>query len=305
MKRVFAWPGMGLLTAALMLWPAAAAEKQATPDFTGAWARNAFNIEQPASGPGPLANLRRVGKDASTYILGGDPIPLVGDYKDPILKPHAAEAVKRWGEFSASGHDIPDPSNQCHPYSPPFLLGMEQIVRIAPLKNEIVFYYSQDVQVRHIRLNEQHPAKVTPSAMGHSVGHYEGDTLVIDTVGIKVGPYTNVDRFGTPQSEAMHVVERYRLIDAEEARKAQERHEAVAGRAGGKVGNNAIDENYGKGLQVQVTVDDPNVFTGPWSGIVTYRRTPMTWDERVCAENNFSPFEPDFAHVPTAARPDF
>ena len=303
MNRVFAlW---GLLAAPLLIGPTVAAEKAAIPDFTGAWARNAFNMEAPASGPGPLANLRRVGKDATAYILGGDPVPLVGDYKNPILKPQAAEAVKRWGEHSASGHDIPDPSNQCHPFSPPFLLGMEQVVRIAPLKNEVVMYYSQDDQVRHIHLNASHPARLTPSAMGHSVGHYEGDTLVVDTVGIKVGPYTTVDRFGTPQSEAMHVVERYRLIDAEEARKAQERHELTAGRVGGKEGNNPIDASYGKGLQVQVRIDDPNVFTAPWSAIVTYRRTPMAWDERVCAENNYSPFDPEFAHVPTAARPDF
>ena len=70
--------------------------------------------------------------------------------------------------------------------------------------------------------------------MGHSVGHYEGDTLVVDTIGIEIGPYTMVDRFGTPQSEAMHVIERYRLIDDEEARAAQERHEQTAGRLGGK-----------------------------------------------------------------------
>ena len=72
-------------------------------------------------------------------------------------------------------------------------------------------------------MNQPHPARVTPSAHGDSVGHYEGDTLVIDTVGIKVGPYTMIDRFGTPYTEALHVVERYRLIDFEAAKEAQER----------------------------------------------------------------------------------
>ena len=43
------------------------------------WARNSFNFEAPPSGPGPIANLRRVGADASRPILGGDPVPLVGD----------------------------------------------------------------------------------------------------------------------------------------------------------------------------------------------------------------------------------
>ena len=51
---------------------------------------------------------------------------------------------------------------------------------------------------------------------GDSVGHYEGDTLVIDTVGIKIGPFAMVDMYGTPYSEALHVVERYQLLDYEE-----------------------------------------------------------------------------------------
>jgi hypothetical protein len=53
------------------------------------------------------------------------------------------------------------------------------------------------------------------------VGHYEGDTLVIDTVGIKVGPYAMVDWYGTPQTEALHVVERYRMLDPEAAKEGR------------------------------------------------------------------------------------
>src|SRR6476619_7515588 len=109
----------------------------AAPDFSGIWARNSFNFETPSSGQGPITNLRRVGADAGRYIMGGDPVPLVGDYKNPILKPRAAEAVRRMGEASASGHDIPDPSNQCADFSPPFMLQMQQRLEILQLKNEI------------------------------------------------------------------------------------------------------------------------------------------------------------------------
>ena len=293
------------LVAMAVAGPAFSDSAAAVPDFSGIWARNSFNFETPASGQGPITNLRRVGKDASTYILGGDPVPLVGDYNNPILKPQAAEAVKRMGERSASGHDIPDPNNQCADFSPPFMLQMQQRLEMLQLKNEIVFVYSGDDQVRHVRLNESHPKKVTPSPMGHSVAHYEGDTLVIDTIGIKVMPYTKADRFGTPQSEAMHVTERYRVISAEEARTAQERHEATSGRTGGKEGNWIIDPDATKGLQIQVTVDDPNVYTTPWSGNVTYRPTSMAWEERACAENNSDILHQGFEHVPTAEWPDF
>jgi hypothetical protein len=289
--------------------PTLADRAAAIPDLSGSWGRNTFNFEAPASGPGPIRNLRRLGKDANHLISGfgggGDPIPLVGDYRSPILKPSAAEVVKRMGEFSARGHDIPDQSNQCAAYSPPYVLAMEQRVTVLQTNAEVTLVYSQDVQVRHIRLNAQHPAHLKPSPMGDSVGHYEGDTLVVDTIGIEVGPYTVVDRFGTPQSKAMHVTERYRLISDREARAAQERHEQTSGRTGGKEGNTSFVPGYDKGLRVHVTIDDPNTYTTPWSGDITYRFTRDPFDERICADNASVGRHLGIEHPPTAGRPDF
>lgn len=289
--------------------PALAGSTAANPDFSGTWGRNTFNFEAPASGPGPIRNLRRLGNAGSQLISGfgggGDPIPLVGDYKNPVLKPRAAEVVKRMGEMSASGQDIPDPSDQCAPYSPPYILAMEQRVTVLQTRTEVTLYYSQDVQVRHIRLNVEHPAHLKPAPMGDSVGHYEGDTLVVDTIGIEVGPYTVVDRFGTPQSRAMHVTERYRLISDGEARAAQARHERIAGRTGGKEGNTSFVPGYARGLQVHVTIDDPNTYTRQWSGDITYRFTRAAFDERVCADNASLGRHLGIEHPPTAGRPDF
>src|SRR5258708_2145237 len=71
----------------------------------------------------------------------------------------------------------------------------------------------------------QHAARVTPSWHGDSVGRYEGDTLMVDTIGIKSDrPFPMVDMYGTPHTEALHVVERYRLIDYEVAKEALERN---------------------------------------------------------------------------------
>jgi len=59
--------------------------------------------------------------------------------------------------------------------------------------------YSGNSEVRRVRLNEAHPSPPKPSSYGDSVGHYEGDTLVIDTVGVKTDrPYAMIDLFGTP-----------------------------------------------------------------------------------------------------------
>ena len=147
------------------------------------------------------------------------------------------------------------------------------------------------------------PANVKPR---DSVGHYEGDTLVIDTVGVGLGPYRMIDRFGTPYSQALRVVERYRLIDYETTKEALARAEKEWPRAGG-----AVDPSYrGKGLQLEFTVEDPGVFTTPWSATITYGRSAIPWEERVCAENvqhdyQLNQFSDKAAHLPTADKPDF
>jgi hypothetical protein len=172
-------------------------------------------------------------------------------------------------------------------------------------KDQITFLYNQDDQVRRIRLNSTHPEKVTPSWMGDSIGHFEGDTLVVDTIGVKLGPHTMIDRYGTPTSESFHLVERYRLIDGAEAKTAAELHQKRDG-AQGMGGNAVVDQQYmGPGLEVQFTIDDPGTFTRPWSAKVTYRRLSTQWAEQVCAENIREYYDDKDTAVPSAARPDF
>jgi hypothetical protein len=284
----------------LLPWPVFAAQESASsPNFAGMWGRNAFNFEPVPFGPKPIANLQR--RPDGT----GDPNRLVGDYMNPILKPEAAEIVRRKGEISKTGADYPDPSNHCSPYAPPFTFAMQLGVQILQQKDRITMLYNQDDQVRHVRLNAEHPAKIVPSAMGDSVGHYEGDTLVIDTVGVKTGPVSMIDRYGTPHTDALHVVERYRLIDGEAAREAAERHMKEDGPAGLN-GNVGVDPDYkGKGLQLLVTVEDEGVFTAPWPAYVTYRRIKGPWTEQVCAENTFEYYSGRHTPVPTAEKLDF
>jgi hypothetical protein len=290
----------GFVSAAVFVLPCHGEETAPTPDFSGLWARMTFGAEPPRGGAGPLVNLIRRADGASDGSM------LVGDYTNGILKPWAAERVKALGEISKTGTAFPDPSNQCAPQSPPYILRQQEI-QLLQEQDRVTILYMLDHHVRHVRLNGTHPANVTPSWAGDSIGRYEGDTLVVDTVGIKLGPVTMSDQFGSPQTEAMHVTERYRLVGNETARIAADQNEKEYGRADGANANGVFVDfaDKGKGLELEFTVDDPGVFTAPWSATVTYRKAGSQWQEQVCAENTFEYYAGKVTRIPTAAKPDF
>ena len=268
------------------------------PDFSGMWVHPYFpGIEPPASGPGPVLNRSR--RPDGT----GNSRQFVGDYANPILKPAAADVVKRLGEISLSGVTYPTPSNRCWPSGVPYIF-FQPGLQVLQLLDRVILLYLRNHESRQVRLNQPHPDPLTPSWYGDSVGHYEGDTLVIDTVGVKGDrPFAMVDMYGTPYSPALHVVERYRMVDYEEAQAAQARNLKVNPR----VPDTAADLTYkGKRLQVIFTVEDEGVFTMPWSGAITYERPGMAWEENVCAENPFEFFAgKNNSVVPTAEKADF
>ena len=292
---------LGSACAVVLISPVLAATALPVPDFSGVWARPYIGFEPPISGPGPVLNRSRVNGQSNLNAF-------VGDYTNPILKPNAADAIRRHGEIELAGATAPNPSNQCRPMSPPYILQRQQI-QFVQQTNQITILYAEDEQVRHVRLNARHPERVIPSWFGDSIGHFEGDTLIVDTVGIKVGPYSMIDSFGTPYSEAMHLVERYRLIDYQEGRAAAARSEREnrALQADSFTGNGvAIDTGYrGKALQVQFTVEDENFFTMPWSAVTTYWRGSGDWVERVCSDNVNEFYAGQFIGLPRAGAPDF
>jgi hypothetical protein len=172
-------------------------------------------------------------------------------------------------------------------------------------KDEITILYTNDHEVRRVRMNQPHPAQVTPSWYGDSVGHYEGGTLVIDTVGVKIGPFAMVDMYGTPHSPALHVVERYRLLDYEAAKEAEQRGQKELTRFGRDPGLVPNPNYKGKGLQLEFSVEDDGIFTRPWSAAVSYRRPSGEWPEVACAENAYGYLPGRHVAAPTADKPDF
>jgi hypothetical protein len=270
----------------------------AIPDFSGVWRHPSLpGFEPPTAGPGPVTNRSRTRAGTSDW---GE---LVGDDSNPILKPWAAEIVKKHGEISKAGSTYPTPSSQCWPQPVPFIF-WTFIMEMVQTSDRITFLYADPgIVFRQVRLNQPHPAHVTASWDGDSIGHYEGDTLVIDTVGIKTDrPYAMLDWFGTPYTGALHVVERYRLIDYADAKDGLERDRKENVRVMG----NTLDRNYrGKHLQLEFTVEDEGAFTTPWTATITYLPSLLPWEEWVCAENIHEYHNHRDADVPRADKPDF
>ncbi len=254
----------GLIGAVALAGPAMAQETE-IPDFVGLWQRaenaSGRTYQQPATGPGPIEDFPEAGAFR------------IGDYNNPILRPHAAEAVKEFGDRGRSGEVVMPPWSLCWPSGVPLVLNMGEPVQILQDPDYVVILYRRDMQVRRIKLNDGVALDVHPSWYGLSVGHYEGaDTLVVETVG--QNDRADIDRFGTPRSESIRVVERYTI---------------------------SPDRSQ---IDVDFTVEDLETFTSPWSGSVSYFRAAEGFVERICAENNKDPSGGIFP-IPVDATPDF
>jgi len=288
------------------------------PDFTRVWIHPGFPwFEPPASGPGPVTNRSRWPQqpgDPASGTVALPPLPpgvegvsdydqLVGDYTNPILQPWAAQVVKKFGEMSIAGIVYGNPSNQCWPM-PMLFIYKQGTVRIIQQPDKVLLIYTgPSTDVRRVRLNDRHPEPLTPSWYGDSVGHYEGDTLVIDTVGVKTDrPYAMIDLFGTPYTKSLHVVERYRLREYDDVKDAIERNKKENWLLQGDV----FSGHRGKFLQLHLTIEDEGVFTTPWTSTLTYVPRPDIASESVCADNLPQYYyDHSDTNAPRADKPDF
>jgi hypothetical protein len=287
------------------------------PNFSRVWMHPGFPwFEPPASGPGPVTNRsrwpQRPGDDSGTIAL--PPLPpgvegvsdydqLVGNYTNPILQPWAAEVVKKFGEMSIAGITYGNPSNQCWPMPVPFIYKQFLVSIIQQPDSVTLIYTAPSTDVRRVRLNERHREPLIPSWYGDSVGHYEGDTLVIDTVGVKTDrPYAMIDLFGTPYSKSLHIVERYRLREYDDVKDAIERNKKENWLFNGDV----FSKHRGKFLQLHLTIEDEGVFTTPWTATLTYVPGPGILSEVICAENLHQYYyDHSDTDAPRAEKPDF
>jgi hypothetical protein len=249
------------------------------PDFNlggTAWTSNRAASDDflpPVSGPGPVLS-----DPAHPYVPNGQGQSTyrVADLSNPILKPWVVAQMKKANDEVLAGKVPFIARERCYPGGVP---GMDVYNRGQPVyfiqsPKEVLIVNELYATTRHIYMNVPHTKNPKPSWMGETVGHYEGDQLVLDTIGLN--DKTFVDNYRTPHTTQMHVVERFQMIDG------------------------------GKTLQVTVTVDDPGAFNMPWSARQTWRRTnPGPLVEYNCEPNNGFYFGYDVAPLPHDDSPDF
>jgi hypothetical protein len=133
--------------------------------------------------------------------------------------------------------------------------------QIVQTPKEILMLFEYDHTIRQIFVDGRaHPEDVTPTYMGHSIGKWDGDTLVVDTVGFNDKSW--LDRDGHPHSDQLHVTERFHRVDRDN-------------------------------MTIDITMEDPKALAKPWKTQLNFQLRPG-WDimELACTDNNaFEDFE--------------
>src|ERR1700684_3587048 len=202
-----------------------------------------FGIEYIAmpTGPKPITNDPAHPYIGNAFARGRQVAERISDVTNSILTPWAVARMKKANEDVLNGKVSYTAPGTCHPGGVPGIhLFPGEPAYFVQTPKEMTMIQMRVPEVRHIYMNEPHSKNVKPSWYGESVGHYEGDTLVVDTIGLS--DKTVVDIYRTPHSDKLHVVERWHIIDG------------------------------GKMMEVTFPVEDPDAFYEPWSGKRRYRR---------------------------------
>jgi hypothetical protein len=245
------------------------------PDTLTAWVPDRPTGDDylpPPSGARPVTGV----KDHPYVPNGqGQPTYRVADLTNPILQDWVKVPMKKANDDVLAGKVPYITRERCWPAGVPgfTVYTRVQAIHFYPSKGEITIINELNTQVRHIHLDVPHSANPGHTWYGESVGHYEGDELVVDTIGLN--DRTFVDNYRTPHTDKIHVVERWKLIE------------------GGKI------------LQATVTVEDPGAFTMPWTGVQRWERIDRELIENLCEESNVNFLGYDVVPMPQAKTPDF
>jgi hypothetical protein len=199
-------------------------------------------------------NAMRGNYDTASFSKGDPPMTPWGQEQFKAAKPSQ-------GPRGVPLTETTDRVYKCFPPGMPYIYLQLFPMQIVQTPKEVIELFEYDHIVRYIFIDgRKHPEDLTPTYNGHSIGHWEGDTLVVDTIGLNGNMW--LDRVGHPDSEQMHIVERIHRVDD-------------------------------KTLRIDFTFDDPKSYVKPWTALMRFQLRP-NWDimEHVCEDNfAFESFE--------------
>jgi hypothetical protein len=222
-----------------------------------------------------------VGQDPRRPLVanntGQQPTFPYADLNNSNLTPFALDGLKKANAMSDEGFAMYSRASRCWATGVPLATNsVVQPIFFVQTPKEVLTIGQGDQTIRHIYMDVPHSANPKPSWYGESIGHYEGEWLVVDT--IAQDTRTFIDNFRTPHSDKLHVVERYHLI------------------------------NGGNMLEAEVTIEDPAAFKTPVRLQMRARKAqaPDGIIESRCADGeSFNPFGQKEEPIPIAAKPDF
>jgi hypothetical protein len=232
--------GLGALTAASLAAADSPKALRAPPDWNGIWVlADTFMDKQDGTS---VATPGRVGEDHDPPI------------SEPTLKGQYLLAHQARMQAEAAGKPIDDTGAACIPQGMPRFWHGPYAFEIIQTPRQVNIYQEWNEQTRRIYLDgRQHNPDADPTYNGHSIGHWQGRELLIDTAAIRTDSGLGA---GAAHSDQIHITERIKQI--------------------------APDL-----LLVQMTVTDPQALAEPWISEYRLRRKPgMEIEEYVCAENN-------------------
>lgn len=164
------------------------------------------------------------------------------------------------GERSVPIAESNDPVYDCFPPGTPRIYFHPFPMEIVQTPGRVLMVFEYDHLIRQIFTDgREHRTDLAPSWMGDSIGHWEGHTLVVETT--RFNDKSWLDRRGLPHSEELVVTERIELLDDDR-------------------------------LRIDIQVEDPVIFTEPWTGQRYYRKTDWQIEEFVCMDQvNFEAYE--------------
>jgi len=246
------------------------------PDLSGVYGREAHNYPKPYMAPGRGGGVR-------------------DGYDNEYLRPWVVELLQRDALVARNGQAVSNPHANCYPESVPAVFG-GAVMQILQTPTEVTMVFGDAGQFRTVYLNREHSKNVVPSYWGESVGRLEGDTLIVDTIGIAVNPQTgSMGNYGTPHSAALHLVEQWRFLRDGEVSTAPPPENDSFDAAAVIPGR--------KHMRLTFTLDDPVAFKKPWSVTLDYLPLNARVREYICAENSRDPQISPL--LPTAEKPDF